>query len=479
MRTSSALIVSLAALSGCVRESTALPCDAEGRCLPGYACVEAQCTPCALDECPTSQITLVSDMGGRACGADDTCVRFAPGALRDAVEIEVARTTDVPTNVDGEVVAKLFVVRPVYVVPEYPFEIAMTVSRAVVPSQRVRIHTALDPRGPWTALDTARDGQRVTAGASKLGFFTVALAPEVVMEADAGSSGPPDAAPPPPVDPVAGLGRLMTIPGGVLGSLHGIAWDSAGGRLLLADTDTSEVYAIPHTAALPGQPVRFRSQSNRTYGLAVDGLGRAFMAEHGSRSVSRLDERGALSAVATAFEGRRFNGPTDVALRSEGTVYFTDPSTGLAGQPRELEFNGLFRRSTGGALTAEWQGSPESEPRGVELSPDERVLYLTDTATRAVLAFDVATDGALSAPRIFARTTGVQPDGIAVDRLGNVYVGTQAGIEVYAPDGTPWGQVETPTPVGGLTFGGPGLQWLYAASPGQVLLTTVTVSGAR
>ena len=458
-------------LASCVSEPSAVPCTTDGRCLPSYTCIASACVPCSGDECETSFITLISTGGGLACGDDETCARFPPGSLVGTTEIEVARTTQPTTSIGRVVLSRAFAVRPLTLVPLQEIELTFKVSRQVELTDTVTIYRTLDPRGTWEPLRTSRDSLvRASAFSDGLGFFALAR----------GNAGPSTdgGAPPPPGDPIPGFGAETMFPGGATG-LHGLAWDPMERRVLFADFRAERVYAFDHVAGSPpGNPIPYRSASAATYGLAVDATGRVLMAELGGRAISLGTGTDMSSRLITDFQGQRFSGPADVAVRSDGAVYFTDPRFNLMGAAAEIAFNGVFLRTSGGALTAEWQGPANSEPRGIELSPDERTLYVTDAAQRAILAWDVAANGALSGMRTFG-STDAAPDGVAVDGAGNVYVGTVAGIEVFSPTGQRWGLVPRTGGVQSIAFGGPGLRTLYVTSESALSSFPVTTPGAR
>lgn len=466
----------LGGLVGCVSEATVEPCTEDARCLPGFQCVDAACVPCGAEGCETSLVTLVSTGGGLACDADGTCLRFPPGALTGTTEIEAVRTNYPVDTLGAPALSKIYVFRPASVLPLAPVEVVFPVSRQLDLSTPVFIRRALDPRGPWEVLSTSRQGTRASAYTDSLAFF--ALTREAPPPADAGVRA--DAGLPMGTNPIPGVGapRALT---GPLTTLHGLAWDRSQNRMLFADTMTGVILAFTHTTMIMEPPAGFRSNVANIYGLAADAQGRALMMELSSRSITASQGGAAAMPLVERYQGQRLNGPVDAVVRDDGTIYFTDPGTGLAltAGARELQFNGVFRLgpAAAGMPTLEWQAPLTAEPQGVELSPDDRTLYVADGAGAVVLAWDVATDGALSNRRMFA-FTATGPDGLAVDSAGNVYVATSAGIEVFAPNGASWGTITVPARVGSLAFGGPNLDTLYATTPTALYVMTVTVRGA-
>jgi gluconolactonase len=209
----------------------------------------------------------------------------------------------------------------------------------------------------------------------------------------------------------------------------------------------------------------FRNPSGNSNGLALDTSGVLLACEHGNRRVSRGD--GATPApVVERFEGLRLNSPNDVTVRSDGTIYFTDPPYGIQANQRELSFMGVFRVAPGGALTAEHRGALSDRPNGIALSPDQSRLYVGDSEAHLVNVFDVAGDGALSNRRLFVNTAST-PDGMAVDGDGNLFVATSAGVQVYAPGGTLWGVIPVPMQPSNVAFDG-------VRADGRLLITART-----
>jgi gluconolactonase len=207
------------------------------------------------------------------------------------------------------------------------------------------------------------------------------------------------------------------------------------------------------------QVTSFRVPSNQANGLAVDPEGRLLAAERLTRRITRTELDGTITTIAERFEGSRLNQPNDIAVRSDGTIYFTDPLYEPA-SPAELDFHGVFRIAPDGSLTAERRGDTDEQPNGVVLSPDETRLYVANWAANIVWSFDVAADGSLSEAETFV-STGDGPDGITVDTAGNLFVTTEEGIEAFAPDGSRWGAIELPNTPANCAFGDADARTLY------------------
>lgn len=209
-------------------------------------------------------------------------------------------------------------------------------------------------------------------------------------------------------------------------------------------------------------------------GLGIDHDGWLIGCTHDERSISRIDPGTlARTTVADRFEGNRFNSPNDNVVRSDGTIYFTDPTWQLGNRPQETNFKGVYRIAPDGdvLLVADDFGSPN----GIALSPDETVLYVADDQNAHVRAFDVMPDGSTSGGAVFADTPGA--DGMAVDCAGNLYVTVTTGIAVFSPDGTALGSIDTPIKPANATFGGPDRKTLYITASSTLYRVDMAVPG--
>ncbi len=248
-------------------------------------------------------------------------------------------------------------------------------------------------------------------------------------------------------DPLVGRGEVELVDEGY-GFSEGPQWMRDDGVLLFSDVSANTIYQLED-----GDDITvFRTPSDRSNGLAVDPEGRLIAAESSARRVTRTESDGTVTPIAERFHGALLNQPNDVAVRSDGTIYFTDPTFGNAVAHAELDFRGIFRIAPDGGLTAERRGDTTEAPNGLALSPDESLLYVTNYAADLVWVMDVADDGTLSEARTFV-TTGDGPDGMAVDNAGNLFVATGSGIEVFAPDGAPWGVIPVPRIPANCAFG--------------------------
>jgi gluconolactonase len=257
------------------------------------------------------------------------------------------------------------------------------------------------------------------------------------------------------LDPLTGRGPVEKVGGGFTFT-EGPVWIRSKGMLLFTDVgaDTINQFQPPATVTV------FRGPTGRSNGLGLDPQSRLIASEGDNRRVTRTLADGTVVTVADRWQGKRLNSPNDNITRSDGTTYFTDPPYGLPpGQARELDFQGVFRVDPAGTLHLESRDF--NRPNGVALSPDEKTLYVDDTADNLVRKFPVRPDGSLGPATIFVAATGGGGDGIAIDDAGNVYVATDGGVKVYRPSGAPWGTIAVPEVPSNCTFGGADRKTLY------------------
>lgn len=186
-------------------------------------------------------------------------------------------------------------------------------------------------------------------------------------------------------------------------------------------------------------------------GLTLDKDGRLVICEHGNRRVTRLEKDGSLAVLADRYQRKRLNSPNDVIVKSDGAIYFTDPPYGLAKQDddpkKELKVNGLYRIS-GSKL--ELLISELSRPNGLAFSPDEKILYVanSDPARKIWMRYPVNADGTLGAGTVFQDVTSDNrdglPDGMKVDKRGNLYCTSPGGIRIFSPEGKHMGTITLP-----------------------------------
>ena len=234
--------------------------------------------------------------------------------------------------------------------------------------------------------------------------------------------------------------------------------------------------------------------SNMGNGMVYDADGNLLVCEHATSTLVRERPDGTRETLAGHFEGSELNSPNDVCVRSDGSIYFTDPIYGripVVGveRPQDLSFQGVYLLPPGAAAGSEpilvVDRDEFDQPNGLCFSPDESLLYVNDSPRGQIKAFDVAADGSLSSPRMFCEGIGrgvVQegiPDGMKADERGNVWVTGPGGVWVISPAGEHLGTIEVPEPVGNLAWGGDGWTTLFMPSSTSLYRIDTKVASAR
>jgi gluconolactonase len=247
--------------------------------------------------------------------------------------------------------------------------------------------------------------------------------------------------------------------GGERGPAEGPVWWQEGGYLVFSDIGNNR-----RMQWSPGAGVTLMQEpTNEANGLTRDRQGRLVACEHLARRVTRQDPDGSITVVANNYHGHRLNRPNDVVVKSDGSVYFTDP--GLGRVESELDFCGVYRVSPdlGEMHVLVWDFVV---PNGLAFSPDERILYVNDSRRGYIRAFDVEPTGllALATDRVFATLQddriGV-PDGMKVDVAGNVYCTGPGGIWIFDPHGTHLGTIATGAQTTNVAWGDADWSTLY------------------
>jgi len=243
---------------------------------------------------------------------------------------------------------------------------------------------------------------------------------------------------------------------------EGPAWD--GARLIFSDIPGDTVYVYTPGAG-EGPPKVLYTPSANANGHTFDREGRLLNAEHGSGALTRWTPQGGRQVIAETFEGKHLSSPNDVVVRSDGMIFFTDPPYGLGKREAELAFSGVFAldEASGKMMLMD---DKLSRPNGLALSPDERVLYVGDTATQTLWAYDLAPDGTASGKRLVVDVTDESKpgrvDGVRVDTEGRVYLTCPGGICVVDPaKGEVIERLATPKRATNLAWGGADLSELY------------------
>jgi gluconolactonase len=221
-------------------------------------------------------------------------------------------------------------------------------------------------------------------------------------------------------------------------------------------------------------------------GTFIDRQGRLVVAGWSSRTVWRLEHDGSTTVLASHYQGKKLNTPNDIVVKSDGSIYFTDPSNGLrhpghtAGDIQKyIDYEGVYRLDPDSrTLTLLVQGGVN--PNGLCFSPDESLLYINSQKLGFIHVYTVGPDGMLGNERLFAELVGNDPgapDGMKCDALGNVWCTGPGGVWALDPKGNPLGRIRTPEETTNFTFGGDDMKTIYFATPKTVYATTVNVAG--
>lgn len=223
-------------------------------------------------------------------------------------------------------------------------------------------------------------------------------------------------------------------------------------------------------------------------GHTLDAYGRVVACEHGGRRVSRLGFDGRWETIVDRFDGKRLNSPNDVAVKSDGSIWFSDPSYGI-----DSDYEGHAAKSEIGACNV-YRHDPQTgettavvtsldRPNGLAFSPDERILYVSNTSlseTPAIHAFRVTEDGrTVGGGRVFAVSDNGVFDGFRIDRAGNIWTSSGDGVRVYAADGTLLGRINIPESVSNLCFGGRKRNRLYITATSSLYAVYVHANPAE
>jgi gluconolactonase len=236
-------------------------------------------------------------------------------------------------------------------------------------------------------------------------------------------------------------------------------------------------------------------------GMTLDSRGRLTVAGHAQRDVWRLeslDPKAQITILADTYEGKRLNSPNDLVYKSDGSLYFTDPPYGLRTQKdtdpdKELQVNGVYRipgalqRAPGAApARAQLQLVIKDLPRpnGLVFSPDEKYLYVANTEPKKLwMRYRVQPDGSLTDGTVFFDATSDtrvgSPDGMKVDRSGNVYCAGPAGVWIFSPEGKHLGTIDIPERMANLNWGGADARTLYVTASTSVYRIELKIPGVR
>ncbi len=268
---------------------------------------------------------------------------------------------------------------------------------------------------------------------------------------------------------------------GGMGFVEGPVWIKSSGVLVFSDIPNDELKQWSPTTGL----TTYRKPSHNANGNTLDLAGRLLTCEHTGRRLAIQDANGGLKTLVDLCDGKKLNSPNDVVVRSDGTVWFTDPEYGLKTNPetkkkegKEQAGNYVFHHNPRtGRTTA--VAKDFVQPNGLAFSPDEKKLYVADSGSpHHIRVFDVTTDSALTGGQVFCVIDKGGPDGIRVDQSGRVWSSAGDGVQIFAPDGSRIGKILMAESPANLCFGGADGKTLFITARKSLYSIKVAVAGA-
>jgi gluconolactonase len=290
---------------------------------------------------------------------------------------------------------------------------------------------------------------------------------------------------------------------GDFGFLEGPVWVRKGGYLLFSDIPANVIYKwspsdgkasvfVPYSGFTGPDDSGSGAQIDNGRALVtllgsnavtVDPQGRVTYCAHGDRQIVRLEPDGKRTVLADRYEGKRLNSPNDLVYKSDGSLYFTDPLAGLRNRgddpKKELPFTGVFLLKGGNLQLL----TKDIAPNGLALTPDEKYLYLIDTSKKSILRFEVQPDDTIANGQPFVDMSSDKapgnPDGMKVDKQGNVYSSGPGGVWIMSPQGKHLGTILTPEVVANLAFGGADSKTLFLTARTGLYEISVKIPGVQ
>ena len=266
---------------------------------------------------------------------------------------------------------------------------------------------------------------------------------------------------------------------------EGPAWFAAGRYLVWSDIPNNRMLRFDDT---DGSVSEFRNPSNNSNGNTVDREGRLVTCEHLARRVTRTEHDGRITVIADRFDGKRLNSPNDVVVKSDGSIWFTDPSYGILmdyeGDRADSEIGAchVYRVDPHGQTTR--VADDYVKPNGLAFSPDERELYIADTGIthdedgpKHIRRHSVSEAGTLADGEVFAECTNGLFDGFRFDRDGRIWSSAADGVHCLSPEGELIGKILIPELVGNVCFGGPKLNRLFICGTTSLYSAYLNVNG--
>lgn len=267
------------------------------------------------------------------------------------------------------------------------------------------------------------------------------------------------------------------------GFTEGPVWDRARGRLIFSDMKDDHMRCWQDGVGI----TTCRKPSNKGNGNAFDREGRLITCEHATSRLVREERDGSFTVLASHFEGKELNSPNDLTIKSDGTIYFSDPTFGRiredVGVPRALtlDFRGVYRVAPDGSHLKLLADDFE-QPNGLCFSPDQSRLFINDTPRLHIRVFDVKPDGSLAGGAVWAETTGEgegRPDGMKLDGAGYLYCTGPGGVHIFDPAGVCLGVILTPERPTNFAWGDADRCSLYITAQTSLYRARVKTPGRR
>ncbi len=268
---------------------------------------------------------------------------------------------------------------------------------------------------------------------------------------------------------------------------EGPAWFGGGRYLIFSDIPNNRMMRFDECS---GHMAVFRQPSNNSNGNTNDGQGRLVTCEHLGRRVTRTEHDGSITILADRYNGMRLNSPNDVVVKSDGSIWFTDPTYGIMfdyeGKKSESEIGACnVYRIDGTTGDVRVVADDFVKPNGLAFSPDESILYIADTGIshdpkgpKHIRAFKVNADGkSLGASKVFADCTAGLFDGFRVDKDGRIWTSAGDGVHCYTPGGDLIGKIKIPELVANVCFGGPVRNRLFICGCTSLYSAYLSING--
>jgi gluconolactonase len=258
--------------------------------------------------------------------------------------------------------------------------------------------------------------------------------------------------------------KLETVATG-FGFTEGPVWDKSG-FVYVSDEEINKIFRV-YPDGHKEELISLGDPDGNTYDRQLRLIDTASVL----RAIIRITPDGKYTVLANHFEGKKLNSPNDVVIGPDGAIYFTDPTLDLVkGETQEIPYQGVYRLDDSGKVTLLTKDL--TQPNGLAFSPDGKRLYIDDSAEKNIRVYDVQADGTLANGRIFGEEKGNKgegvPDGMRVDRKGNIFVTGPKGIWVWDPQGHHIGTIVVPEQPANLTWGGAHYDTLYITATHSV-----------